>query len=71
MKDVSIMKETLIIDGRRITRMDLSDLGPITEKEKEMIKEASLRPAEYDEDCPPLSPAMISEVERLIGARRA
>lgn len=65
------MKETIIIDGRRITRMDLSDLGPITEKEKDMIREAALRPVEYDEDCPPLSPAMIAEAERLIGARRA
>ena len=65
------MKETIIIEGHRITRMDLSDLGPITEQEKEMIREAAKRPVEYDEDCPPLSPAMIAEVKRRIGAKRA
>ena len=40
-------------------------------QEKEMIREAAKRPVEYDEDCPPLSPAMIAEVKRRIGAKRA
>lgn len=65
------MKETININGRKITRMNLSDLGPITQQEREMIKEASRRPVEYDEDCPPMSAAMMAEAERLIGARRA
>lgn len=65
------MKETININGRKITRMNLSDLGPVTQQEREMIKEASQRPVEYDEDCPPMSAAMMVEAERLIGARRA
>jgi len=66
------MKETITTnDGRRITRMDLSDLGPITPREREMIRAAARKPIEYDEDCPPLSPAMIAEAERQIGAKHA
>lgn len=65
------MKETVIINGRKVTRMNLSDLGPITQQEREMIIEAAQRPVEYDEDCPPMSAAMIAEAERLISARRA
>lgn len=64
------MKETIITEyGRTIIRMELSDLGPITQRERESIQEAAKRPILYDEDCPPLSPAMKAEVERLIAAR--
>ena len=49
------MKETITTtDGRTITRMELSDLGPITQREQDMIREASKRPVVYDEDCLPL-----------------
>ena len=66
------MKETIIAkDGRRITRMDLSDLGSLTPREREMIRAAARRPIEYDADCPPLSPAMIAEAERQIGAKQS
>ncbi|MBR1561429.1 MAG: hypothetical protein IJ646_14440 [Clostridia bacterium] len=64
------MKETIITsDGRTITRMELSDIGPITQRERDMIREARKRPVVYDEDCPPLSPAMLEEAERMIAAR--
>ena len=39
------MKETIVTrDGHTITRMDLSDLGPITQMERDMIQEAAKRP---------------------------
>lgn len=64
------MKETIITrDGHTITRMELSDLGPITQRERDMIHEAAKRPIVYDEDCPPLSPAMLEKAEQMIAAR--
>lgn len=64
------MKETIITkDGHTIIRMELSDLGPITQRERESIQEAAKRPIVYDEDCPPLSSTMKAEVERMIAAR--
>lgn len=64
------MKETIKTqDGRSITRIDLSDLTPITQREREMVREAAARPIVYDDDCPPLSPAMLEEAEKMIAAR--
>ena len=64
------MKETITTtDGRTITRIELSDLGPITQREQDMIREASKRPVVYDEDCPPLSPAMREKAEQMIASR--
>ena len=64
------MKQTIITeDGRSITRMDLSDLRPLTQRERDMIREAAARPIVYDEDCPPLSPAMLEEAEKMIATR--
>ena len=64
------MRETIIDkEGRKITRMDISDLGPITQQERDMIRDARQRKVEYDEDCPPLSRKMLEEVERQIAAR--
>ena len=64
------MKETITTtDGRTITRMELSDLGPITQREQDMIREASKRPVVYDEDCPPLTPAMLEKAEQMIASR--
>ncbi|MGX8705767.1 MAG: hypothetical protein ACSW8J_04220 [bacterium] len=68
------MRETIITDdGHVITRMELNDLEPMTQREKDMLREAKARPIEFDEDCPPLSPAMLKEAERMISAnaRRA
>lgn len=64
------MKESYVTrDGRHMTRIELSDLKPITQLEKDMIREAAKRPVEFDEDCPPLSPAMLEEAERMIAAK--
>lgn len=64
------MKETITTkDGHAITRMELSDLGPITQRERDMIREAAKRPVVYDEDCPPLSPAMREKAEQMIASR--
>ena len=63
------MKQTFVNeDGRTITRMDLADLGPLSPRQREMVREAAQRPVEYDEDCPPLSPAMREAAERMIAA---
>ncbi len=64
------MKETIVTrDGHTITRMDSSDLGPITQMERDMIQEVAKRPVVYDEDCPLLTPAMLEQAEKLIVAR--
>jgi len=64
------MKETIATrDRHAITRMDLSDLGPITQMERDMIQEAAKRPIAYDEDCPPLTPAMPEQAEKMIALR--
>jgi len=64
------MKETITTkDGHTITRMELSDLGPITQRERDMIRKAAMRPVVYDEDCPPLSPAMREKAEQMIASR--
>ena len=69
-RSVSGMKENIVTrDGHTITRMDLSDLGPITQMERDMIQEAAKRPVVYDEDSPPLTPAMLEQAEKLIAAR--
>ena len=64
------MKETITTkDGHMITRMELSDLGPVTQRERDMIREAAKRHVVYDEDCPPLSPAMLDKAEQMIASR--
>ena len=64
------MKETIITnDGHVITRMELSDLGPMTQQERELLRQAKNRPIEFDEDCPPLSPALLREAEKMIASR--
>ena len=64
------MKETIITkDGNTITRMELSDLGPVTQRERDMIREAARHPVVYDEDCPPLTPAMLEQAEKMIASR--
>ena len=64
------MKESIITrDGQSITRIELSDLGSLTQRDKDMIREAAARPVSYDDDCPPLSPAMREEAEKMIAAR--
>ena len=68
------MREKIITDdGHIITRLELSDLGPMTEQERDMLREVRQRPIEFDEDCPPLSAAMLREAEKMIAnrARRA
>lgn len=43
----------------------LSELGPVTETEKEMIAKAAQIPYVYDKDAPPMTPEMLLEFQRI------
>ncbi len=64
------MRKTITTpDGQSIVQMDLSDLGPITQHERDMIRNAGKLPVECDEDCPPLSQEMLEKARKIIAAR--
>lgn len=64
------MKKTVTTpDGRVLFQMDLSDLGPITPHERDMVRNAAQRPIECDDDCPPLSAEMMERGKQIIAAR--
>ena len=42
---------------------------PLTEEQKEEIKEAQRRPITFDEDCPELSPAMMKMLRAAVKQR--
>lgn len=46
-------------------KIKLSELGPLTQKEKKQLKEAAKRPIVYDEDCPKMTKEMLSQFKRV------
>lgn len=46
-------------------KIKLSELGPLTQKEKKQLKEAAKRPIVYDEDCPKLTKEQLSQFRRV------
>ena len=66
------MKSTVTMpDGHRITTMELTDLPPLSEKDKARIRAAAARPVVCDADCPPIPEEMISAMEQAIRNRTA
>ncbi len=47
----------------------LEELSPLTEEQREEIKEAAKKPIVFDEDCPELSPAMIKAFQCSVNQR--
>ena len=56
--------------GEHMVEMTLEELGPITDEEREMAKQARNMPQNYDSDCLPLSEAMRKRAEEMIVARK-
>ena len=56
--------------GETVVTMTLNERGPLTESERQMIREARNRTPVYDEDCPPMPAAMHRQIQRDISNRR-
>lgn len=54
----------LLYQEEKITTILAKDIGPLTEKEKEEIKTASLKEIEFDEDCPELTEEQLKKFKR-------
>lgn len=65
------MKRTITNEfGETVVTMDSMDRGPLTEEEREMIRQMDDIDDEYDEDCPPMPEAMIIQMQNDIKMRR-
>lgn len=49
----------------KIVRVSLDELGPLSEDEKKMLKQASRSPIVYDEDCPELTDEQLKQFRRV------
>ncbi len=64
------MKTTMVNDfGESVVVMDRSDRGPLTKEELQMIADMDKVVDEYDDDCPEMPDAMISQMRRDIAKR--
>ena len=65
------MRQTITNEnGETIVRIDSSDRGPLTAEELDMISRMDDIIDEYDEDCPPMPEAMMTQMRNDIELRR-
>ena len=56
--------------GHEIVEMTIQDRGPLTEEQKQRLRNARYMPQEYDEDCPPMSEDMHRAIQKMITEKR-
>ena len=56
--------------GKEIVEMTIQERGPLTEEQKERLRNARNIPQEYDEDCPPMPEDMHRAIQSMITEKR-
>ena len=52
-------------------KIKISELKPLTNAEKNIIKQAALKEITYDEDCPAIAPELLEEFKAVVKEQRA
>ena len=65
------MKRFINEHGEHIVQITLDELKPITNEDRDMVKQARKEKPLYDKDCPPLTDDMLKQAEDIIAGRRA
>ena len=64
------MREYINEHGEHMVQVTLEELGPITDEEREMARQAAIMPQPYDPDCPPMSEEIHNRIMNKIAARQ-